>query len=92
MQNSQSKAVEFMRTGKAVTANVINKILSIYNIHTTDEALKIMVNSPRLTFNELSNHLCRDPAFIENLGKVKGKAVAGVYMFTLFFFITESTI
>ena len=41
IQNSQSKAVEFMLTEKAVTANVINKILSIYNTHTTDEALKV---------------------------------------------------
>ena len=82
MQNSQNKAVEHMKSVRKVRADVINNILFIYNLHTTDEALKLLVNLPRLIFNCLHKDLYRDPYFIEKLGKMNGKEVAGVYIFT----------
>lgn len=82
MQNSQNIAMVFMQKRKAVTASIINQILSIYNIHITDEALKVLVNTPRLTFNDISKYLYKDQIFTDKLGKVNGKQVAGVYIFT----------
>lgn len=65
-----------------MTADVINSILSIYHIYTTNEELKLLVNTPRLIFNSIHKDLYRDPNFIEKLGKINGKEVAGVYIFT----------
>lgn len=82
MQNSQNIATKHIRSGEAITANIINRILSIYNLHVTDEALKALVNTPKLKFNNLNKSLYKDSSFIEKLGKMNGKEVAGVYIFT----------
>ena len=36
-----------------MTASIINKILSIYNKHVTDEGLNLLINTPILRFNHL---------------------------------------
>ena len=52
--------------------------MAIYNIYTTEEALKVLVNAPRLTFNDLKKDLHKDSSFIEILGKYSLKEVPGV--------------
>jgi hypothetical protein len=51
-------------------------------LHTTDEALNVLINAPFLMFNDLHKDLHKDPMFKEKLGKSNGREVAGVYIFT----------
>lgn len=82
IQNIQFKAVDFIKSGKTVNANVINSILSIYNLHVTDESLNDLINTPVIIFNDLHKDLNKDSVFKDKLGEAYGKAVAGVYIFT----------
>lgn len=68
--------------GGAVSADIINSLLSVYNLHTTDKALDALINMPFIVFEDLYEDLYKDPTFIEKLGKPLGRAVAGVYIFT----------
>jgi hypothetical protein len=79
--NSQQKAADFIKSGLAVNADIINNILSIYNLHVTDEALKDLVSIPKISFDSLSKDLIKDPYFKDRLG-VANRPVAGVYIFT----------
>jgi hypothetical protein len=71
-----------MKSGEAVTADIINSLLSVYNLHTTDKALNALINMPFFMFEDLYKDLYKDPSFIEKFGKAEGRAVAGVYIFT----------
>ncbi len=82
MQNSLEIANKFILSGEPVTADIINKILSIYNIHVTEEGLNSLINTPRLRFDNLSKSLYKDSGFLDKLGKINGRVVKGVYIFT----------
>lgn len=79
MQNSLEIANKFILSGEPVTADIINKILSIYNIHVTEEGLNSLINTPRLRFDNLSKSLYKDSGFLDKLGKI-GRVVKGVYI------------
>lgn len=79
--NSQHKAIDFIKGGEPVTAAIINSILSIYNLYTTEEGLKELVNTPKITFDSLYKDLYKDFYFSSKLGKNSSKEVAGVYIF-----------
>ena len=38
--------MDFIQSGKAVNADVINNILCLYNLHVTDEVLNALINMP----------------------------------------------
>lgn len=82
MLNSLEVATKFIQSGEPVTAEIINKILSIYNLHITEEGLSLLVNTPRLKFDHLSKSLYKDSKFLEQLGKTNDREVKGVYIFT----------
>lgn len=71
-----------MKSGEAVTADIINSLLSVYNLHITDEALNALINMQSFMFEDLYKDLYKDPSFIEKFGKADGRAVAGAYIFT----------
>jgi GIY-YIG catalytic domain/NUMOD1 domain len=79
--NSQYKAVDFIKGKEPVTAAIINSILSIYNLYITEEGLKELVNTPKITFDSLYKDLNKDFKFSSKLGKNSSKEVAGVYIF-----------
>nr|ATI20266.1 NADH dehydrogenase subunit 6 [Juglanconis oblonga]ATI20420.1 NADH dehydrogenase subunit 6 [Juglanconis oblonga] len=81
-QNSHKLAVEFIQSGIPITADHINKILAIFDISVTDNGLRSLINLPRLTYNNLSRSLLSNPEFLCDLGKVRGREVVGVYIFT----------
>ena len=84
-QNSLEVATKFMNSGEPVTADILNKILSIYNIYITDEGLNLLINTPKLKFDNLSVSLHKDPEFLANLvagAQNKDREVKGVYIFT----------
>lgn len=70
-----------MKSGEAVT-DIINSLLSVYNLHITDEALNALINMQSFMFEDLYKDLYKDPSFIEKFGKADGRAVAGAYIFT----------
>lgn len=82
MQNSLEVATKFIQSGEPVTADIINKILSIYNIHVTEDGLNLLINTPILIFDNLSKSLYKDSYFLEKLGKISDREVKGVYIFT----------
>lgn len=48
-------ALEHIRSGKPVTADVINNILSYCNIEITENILEELLNKPGFTFENLDN-------------------------------------
>ena len=58
---------------KPVTIDIINKILSIYNIYVTEEGLNSLINTPRLKFDNLSVSLHKGSKFLEKLVVVAKK-------------------
>lgn len=81
MLNSHQIAESVIKSGVLITASNINKILAIYNLYVTEEALSLLVNLPKYTYNNLSKDLLKDEDFVRNFGK-KGQEVRGVYIFT----------
>jgi hypothetical protein len=65
MLNSLEVATKFIQSGEPVTAEIINKILSIYNLHITEDGLNLLINTPRLRFDNLSKSLYKDYKFLE---------------------------
>jgi hypothetical protein len=81
MINSHQIAEEALRSGAPITCSTINRILAIYNLHTTEEVLSLLVNLPKFTYHNLSKDLLKDYDFVSKFGK-KGQEVPGVYIFT----------
>ena len=74
-----------MQSGEPVTADILNKILSIFNIYITDEGLNLLINTPEFKFDNLSGSLHKDSEFLAKLvagAQIKDKYVKGVYIFT----------
>ena len=82
MQSCIEVANKFIKSGEPVTYKIINKLLAIYNIHVTEEGLKLLINTPGFVFENLNKNLTKDPYFIEKVGKKDKDCVKGIYMFT----------
>jgi len=82
MVNCLEEAQKSMRSGKPVTADIINQILSIYNIHITDEGLNLLINTRIIKFDNLSKFLQRFFIFRPVRKNQWTGGVKGVYIFT----------
>ncbi len=80
-KRSHVLAFEYFYSNKIITAKMINEILEVNKLKTTDEQLKILVNTKSFFYHEFNQITLRD--IEEKLGKAWGKtSVAGVYIFT----------
>ena len=80
-KRSHVLAFEYFYSKKIITAKMINEILEVNKIKTTDEQLKNLVNTKSFFYHEFNLRTFRD--IEEKLGKAWGKTtVAGVYIFT----------
>jgi Cytochrome C and Quinol oxidase polypeptide I/GIY-YIG catalytic domain len=75
-------ALEHIRSGKPVTADVINNILSYCNIEISENILKELLNKPGFTFENLDNN-----ETLLNIKTIIGSPsnkiqIPGVYIFT----------
>lgn len=72
-----SLAFKYFYTNQPITAKIINELLQDYNIKTTDEQLKKLVNNKKFFYPYFNLKTLQD--IKENIGN---SAVPGIYMFT----------
>ena len=81
-QDSHRLAFEHIKSGKPVTAKIINDILAYCNIKITDKILKDLLKAPRLVFNNLDKDETIK-TLKDKFGLPSGKIqIPGVYIFT----------
>jgi len=61
---------------------VINTLLPHLNFHLTDKKLKLLIESPKLLFSDLTNHKLVLNMIKEINGISGNSSIAGIYIFT----------
>jgi len=76
-------ANQYIKKGKLITADEVNKVLAFADIKITQPKLDKILSEPRLEFSILDSDTIRSDYFLQNIGTVRGKIqVPGVYMWT----------
>jgi len=81
MRVSNLLANTYIKEGKNITADKVNKVLAFSDIKITQNMLDKILSRPRIKFSNLDSDTIRSPKFLESIGTIRGKLqVPGVYI------------
>jgi hypothetical protein len=74
-------ANKYIKKGKNITADMVNKVLAFSDIKITQDMLDKILSRSRIKFSNLNSNTIRSLKFLESIGTVRGKLhVPGVYI------------
>ena len=73
-------ANKYIKENKTINAFKVNKALKFHNIKVKQDFLDKVLSKPILKFDNLDVNIIKSDLFLEKLGRIRSKAVPGVYI------------